>query len=88
MLKGTFQSVFLSPACRTLYSGPLNGFVPQNICSLGQFLLSGRFGKKMSLERKCWWEKDNPTEGLNFAPLTTPQLASNVWTYVCWETSQ
>ena len=42
----------------------------------------------MSLERKCWWEKDNPTEGLNFAPLTTPQLASNVWTYVCWETSQ
>ena len=22
-----------------------------------------------------------------FCPMTTPKLASNVWTYVCWETS-
>ena len=29
------------------------------------------------------------TEGVNFALcMTTPKLTSNVWTYVCWETSQ
>ena len=34
--------------------------VPQNICSTGQFLLAGRFGKNsMSLEGKCSWEIDN-----------------------------
>ena len=33
------------------------GSVPQNICSTGQFLLAGRFGKNnMSLEGKCSWE--------------------------------
>ena len=38
-------------------SGAPNGSVPQNICSSGQFLLAGRFGKSnMSLEIKCcWW---------------------------------
>ena len=30
----------------------------------------------------------SPIEGLNFAPMTTPKLASNVWTYVCWESCQ
>ena len=38
-------------------SGAPNGSVPQNICSSGQFLLAGRFGKSnMSLEVKCCWE--------------------------------
>ena len=38
-------------------SGEPNGSVPQNICSSGQFLLAGRFGKNiMSLKVKCCWE--------------------------------
>ena len=48
-----------SPA---LFSGAPNGPVPLNICSSGNFLLAGIFGKNnMSLEGKwkCYWEIDN-----------------------------
>ena len=38
-----------------------------NFCWLGDLEINN-----MSLERKCCWENENPTEGLNFAPLTTP----------------
>ena len=41
--------------------GAPNGSVSQIICSSGKFLLAGRFGKNdMSLEGKCWGEKDKP----------------------------
>ena len=29
-----------------------------------------------------------PNGRAEFCPMTTPKLASNIWTYVCWETSQ
>ena len=43
-----------------LFTGAPDGSVPQNLCSSGQFLLAGRFGKNsMPLEGKCCWEISN-----------------------------
>ena len=40
--------------------GAPNRSVPRNICSSGNFLLAGRFGKiYMSFQGKCCWEMDN-----------------------------
>ena len=60
-------------------------------------------GRKVLLRKKCVWgdlmfrivtmcygsEPPSPPPLLRgeFCPMTTPKLASNVWTYVCWETS-
>ena len=52
-----FVGFFLN--CQPM-TGAANGSVTQNICSSGNFLLAGRFGKiNISLEGKSCWEKDN-----------------------------
>ena len=55
--------------CFIKYIGGPNQYVPQDICSSGQFLVAGRFGIiNVSLEGKS-----------EFCPMTTPKLASNVY---------
>ena len=80
--------------------GPMDLLLIISVLHAIKVLMAGTFGKNdMSLEGKCCWERDSAGCLRGFIVQSTcyvvfiraiirPKLASNFWTYVCWETSQ